>query len=305
MSQQQANYHTVYNPDASSTSSRLANQAWSITYGDGSTAGGFVYTDRVTVGSGASGGAAASFAMQAVEVANTVSASFTNDAYSSGILGLGMGSINTVRPTQQATFMENVRGSLYLPVFTANLRRGATGNYNFGYIDGGEFVDRVGYVDLVGFRAGADDFFRNFWSFRPAAFRVGASPPVAVGGWTVIADTGTTLLLVPGYMVTAYYARVRGARFDPAWGAVVFPCGGTLPSFGFSFASTIGKTYWGSVPGRYLSYAQVNSTHCYGGLQSSDAIGFSIFGAMLLKAQFVVFDLGNKRLGFANKRLLA
>jgi hypothetical protein len=50
-----------------------------------------------------------------------------------------------------------------------------------------------------------------------------------------------------------------------------------------------------------INFAPVDGNTCFGGLQSDDGIGFSIFGDVAIKAALVVFDLGNKRLGWAQK----
>lgn len=45
-------------------------------------------------------------------------------------------------------------------------------------------------------------------------------------------------------------------------------------------------------------------TSCFGGLQSSSAIGINIFGDVALKAAFVVFDgASTPRIGWASKNL--
>ena len=57
------------------------------------------------------------------------------------------------------------------------------------------------------------------------------------------------------------------------------------------------------VPGSYIEYGPLSNYWCYGGMQSQGSNPFSIFGDVLLKAQFVVFDVTNLRVGFAPKKL--
>lgn len=111
----QVNGQTVYNPSKSSTSKLLSGATWSITYGDGSSSSGKVYTDKVAVG-------ALSVANQAVEIATTVSSSFSSESETDGLLGLAFSSLNTVSPTPQKTFFDNAKASLDSPLFTADLK---------------------------------------------------------------------------------------------------------------------------------------------------------------------------------------
>lgn len=80
--------HSIYNPSKSSTAKQLSGASWSISYGDGSSASGDVYTDTVTVGG-------TSVTGQAVEAAKTISSQFQQDENNDGLLGLAFSSINT------------------------------------------------------------------------------------------------------------------------------------------------------------------------------------------------------------------
>lgn len=118
MSKSDIKGQSVYDPNNSSTSEKLQGSTWEITYGDGSSSSGDVYLDTVTVGS-------LTVPNQAVEAAKKVSDEFTDDAHNDGLLGLAFTSINTVQPTPQNTFFDNIKGSLDAPLFTVDLKHGA------------------------------------------------------------------------------------------------------------------------------------------------------------------------------------
>ncbi|KAH8668039.1 aspartic protease [Tricladium varicosporioides] len=276
------NGQKLYTPAKSVTSQALKDHTWSISYGDGSSCSGTVVHERVTLGS-------LTYESQAVEVANIVSSSFTQDTASSGLLGLAFSSINQVKPTAQKTWVDNMAGSLAAPVFTVDLKKGAVGSYNFGSIDSSKYTGNISYVPV--------NNKKGFWQVMGSGYQVGKKAFVSTQIDT-IADTGTTLLLLPLAVVKAYYAEVKGATYSADYGAYVFPCTATLPDFTFGM-----DKYRGTIPGSFIKYGTITTSTCYGGIQDKGNMPFSIFGDILLKAQFVVFDVGNNRLGFASKKL--
>ncbi|KAJ5662506.1 Penicillopepsin-1 [Penicillium maclennaniae] len=266
--------HSVYNPSKSGT--KLNGYTWDISYGDGSGASGNVYTDKVTVG-----GVTAS--KQAVEAAQQISSEFQQDVDNDGLLGLAFSSINTVSPRAQNTFFDNVKSSLAQPLFAVALKHGKPGVYDFGFTDSSKYTGSIVYTDV--------DNSQGFWGFSVDSYKAGTKSGAGFDG---IADTGTTLLLLDSTIVSQYYSQVSGAKNDNNAGGYVFPCSATLPSFSVSI-----NGYTATVPGSLMNYGPSGDGSCLGGLQSNAGIGFSIFGDIFLKSQYVVFDASGPQLGFA------
>ena len=237
-----------------------------------------------------------SFANQGIESAVGVSKDIGEDTFSSGLLGLAASWDCTVLPTKQLSFMENIQHQLKQPLFTANLKRQQPGTYNFGDIDHSEYIGNIQYTAI--------DPKMPYWHYAMSGYQVGSNSFVK-RHWSAIADTGTTLLLAPDDIVKPFYKAVKGAAYDIRSAMYVIPCDANPPDFYFG----VGPNYRGHIPGKYLIYSHADKTYCYGGLQSSKGIPFSVAGDMLLKAQFVVFDYGQgdnsttRTIGFANKNL--
>lgn len=273
--------HDYYKVDPSKVKS---GYSWRISYGDGSGASGKVYADKVTV-------AGVTATSQAVEAASSVSAQFSQDSNTDGLLGLAFSSINTVSPTPQKTFFDTVKSSLAKQLFSVNLKYHAAGTYDFGFIDSTKYTGAITYTPV--------DNSQGFWGFTATGYSVGSAAAVrsSIEG---IADTGTTLIYIDAAIARAYYSKVSGAKVDSNQGGYVFPCSATLPNFSITVGG-VAQT----VPGKFINYAPVasGSSTCFGGIQTNDGLGLNIFGDIFLKSKYVIHDVstGSPRLGFAQQ----
>jgi len=274
--------HTVYDPTKSQTFQQIQGATWSISYGDGSGAAGIVGTDTVNIG-----GATAT--KQAVELATALSSSFTQDTNNDGLVGLAFSKLNTVKPQQQTTFFDTIMSQLAQPVFSVNLKNDSTGTYSFGAIDNTAFTGQLTTVPVQS--------TTGFWQFASASFQVGNTKVANQGGSPAIADTGTSLILVDPQVANTYYSQVQGAQIDNTVGGYVYPCSVTPPDFGVA----IGAGYMAVVPGSQVTFAQVDSQTCYGGVQSNAGSNLQIYGDVMFRSQYVVFDGQNKALMIAPK----
>lgn len=284
LSSSESSGHSIYNPAKSSSSKQLKGYTWNITYGDGSSASGNVYTDTVTVGGIAVTG-------QAVELAEQISSQFSQDTDNDGLLGLAFSSINTVQPQAQTTWFDSgVNQGLFASnVFTVDLKHQQPGSYDFGYIDSSKYTGDITYTPV--------DNSQGFWEFTGTGYGVG-SGNFNDQSIDAIADTGTTLLLMDDSIVSDYYSQVDGAENDSSQGGYVFDCSTTLPDFILGIGDA-----QATIPGSLMSLGSVGdgSNNCFGGIQSNQGIGLSIYGDVFLKAVLAVFDYDNTQFGWAPK----
>jgi Eukaryotic aspartyl protease len=232
----------LYDPNKSATAAEMQGSTFNISYGDGSFARGPVVKDTVDIGG-------ATVEEQAIGIPNTVSNTFTEDVHSNGLVGLGFSKINTIRPQKQKTFFDNVLPNLSQPVFTASLKSGVAGAYEFGNIDRSQFEGELTTAPV--------DASRGFWQFDSTRFAVGDGAPqtASAGSGTAIADTGTSLMLMDEAIVQAYYAKVDGARLNQQVGGFTFPCDSILPAL----TVAVGDKYMAKVSGKLINFARAGT----------------------------------------------
>lgn len=241
--------HMNFDPTKSATFKLMQGAAFSISYGDGSGAAGNVGTDTVNIGG-------ATVTSQAIELATAVSNSFVQDTQSNGLVGLAFSKLNTIKPTKQKTFFDNAMPTLAEPVFTADLKAGTAGVYEFGAIDTTKFNGALSWAPI--------NTTNGFWQFSSTKFSINNGTQMTEAGGQAIADTGTTLMLVNPAVVNAYYSNVNGAVNNATVGGVTFPCSATLPDLQVD----IGGNYMANVPGHIINFAKVDaagtskSSHC-------------------------------------------
>jgi aspergillopepsin I len=237
-------------------------------------ASGIIYADKVQIGG-------VTVSTQAVEAATSVSSSFVSGE-NDGLVGLGFEEGNACYPNLCYTFMDHAASLMPQPLFTATLRHGKPGEYDFGFIDTTKYTGPLTYVPLT------DASGAGYWEFTSGGYSINHGPKIA-RTMDAIADTGTSLAIVDDAVVTSYYASVPNAHYNATWGGVIFPCANAnkLPSLGF-WMSGVAHT----MPAAYGVYGAISQPagYCYGGVQSNAGSGLSILGDVWLKSQFVVFN---------------
>jgi len=182
------------------------------------------------------------FLCRAIELAETISTSFQNNA-ADGLLGLAwvscavtstcqisklmvrmQGSINTVTPTRVRTPVENMVAqsaiATYAELFTAYL-----GSYkDASDPDRGQSFYTFGYIDKdVVKSTGSDVYYapvdnsNGFWQFPSSSYTINGTV-TKTAGRTAIADTGTSLALVDDATCKAIYDAIPGSKLSKEFG---------------------------------------------------------------------------------------
>lgn len=256
------NGHNLYNPNGSSTAARIQGATWNLTYPDGTSARGNVYSDTVSFGG-------LSVQRQGVQSAVSVSPYFAN-ARMDGVLGLAFSSRNTVTPQKQRTWFENAQSTLRQPIFGADFR---PNGYSYAYFGSLPSNFANGYAAAV-------DAADGLWKFQSGSSTGGSFPAVV--------DTATSLILANNAVVAAYYKQIQGANFNQDFGGWVFSCNIRPPAFTF----TVGSGYI-TVPSAYMVYARADQQQCFGSLQANGGLPYTVLGSPAIWSSYVTLNLGN------------
>ncbi|KAG8715800.1 Type I transmembrane sorting receptor [Ceratobasidium sp. 423] len=267
--------------DTSSKSSTSSKQSgsFSISYGDGSTASGPIYSDTVTV-------AGLSVTGQAFSPVTSESSSFSSDP-SDGIMGLAFSSISSIGAP---TFIENLysQGKISAPTFGFRLASSGSELY-LGGADTSKYTGSITWASLTS---------KTYW-LTTGSSSVGST--VGYSGAMII-DSGTTLVVGPTSSVKAWWAKVPGSgtcstSVCGSSGYYTYPCS-SPPSVSFTFN---GKKFSVSSTDFNLGTTDNSGTTCVGAIVGTSGVPDNawIVGDTFMKNVYTVFDEANSRVGFA------
>ncbi|CAE6482885.1 unnamed protein product [Rhizoctonia solani] len=233
--------HQIYNPHKSRTAESLPGATWEIAYGDGSHASGNVVMDTITIGD-------ITIKRQAVEVAQNLSDEFLRGG-SDGLLGLAFPKLNTVRPHQQKTPMQNMveQGLVKDPIFTVKLdKHDSRGYYTFGYINEHVHASKLYWQKVI-----TDN---GWWEVVSPYVRIGSKIYNRGRSNTAIIDTGTTLILMDDETIERLYSQIPGATLDRSLGGYIFPTNTRVPELAFC----VGRWLF-TVPSKDLAFSDAGN----------------------------------------------
>jgi len=279
-----ASPHPQFDPAKSSTFVR-SSQTWNIAYADGSTSGGFLGSDTLIIGG-------ITVPNQTFGLATSDSSVF-NSKTIDGIFGLGFDNITSVPGVK--TPMDNMIADKLIaePIFSVWLNKKLDGGFQQG--NGGEYI--FGGVDSSRYQG--DILYLNvskqsFWQTTLDGVVVGSA---RLGPAEVVFDTGSTLIMVPTRVAQNIHSAIPGAGMVNIQGQTIFvvPCS-TQSNITFIFG---GQPF--TIPSEDLVRDSIQDGICASGIQAVDQSTFWIMGDVFLKNFYVVFDLGQNRVGLAQQ----
>ncbi|CCD64751.1 Aspartic protease 6 [Caenorhabditis elegans] len=272
--------------DSTASSTFVKNgKSWTIQYGSGDAAG---ILGQDTVRFGAKGDSQLSVPTTTFGIASKISADFKNDA-TDGILGLAFTSLavdGVVPPLINAIN----QGILDQPLFSVWLEhRGAANNVGGGVFTYGA-IDTTNCGALVAYQPLSS---ATYYQFKAAGFKLGSYSNTKTVD--VISDTGTSFLGGPQSVVDGL-AKAAGATYDDFNEVYFIDCAaqpGTLDI-------TIGTNTYSIQPVNYI--VDAGNGQCLFAAFPFDFGGFGpswILGDPFIRQYCNIYDIGNKRMGFA------
>ncbi|KAG9076003.1 Type I transmembrane sorting receptor, partial [Ceratobasidium sp. 370] len=270
------NAHNKYDATESSTS-KLQSGTFSITYGDGFTTSGPIYSDTVSI-------AGVQVSDQIFSAVTTESDSFAGDP-TDGILGLAFPSISE---TESPNFVQNAyaQGHISEPVFSFALNQ-VNSELFLGGANPTKYTGDFTCVSLTK---------QTYWLVEGGAKPSPTKLATEEYKGPMIIDSGTTLMVGDDVNVPKFYAGIDGAlpcaevEECGVSGLWTVPCD-KVPKVVVTFT---GRDF--TIPSEVFNYGKLsdNSPLCVTGLASSpaaDTVGAWIMGDTFMQCTYTKFDM--------------
>ncbi|KAI1373745.1 hypothetical protein F4677DRAFT_455767 [Hypoxylon crocopeplum] len=264
--------HNTFGPNDSKTY-KDSGEDYSVEYGSGEVSG-HVVSDSISI--------AGLEVTMPFGVANVTSDQFSQFPFE-GILGLSM------VPGTWLTYVKDAK-LINSNVFGVALARNADGSNDgeiaFGAPNTAKYKDDISYTSI---KSG------NSWAI-PMDDVLYDDNSAGVQGRLAYIDTGTTFVFGPPADVAALYKLVPGSRSTDNGQTYTVPCDGNA-SVAFAFS---GQTWTAS--SKDFTSAPNGDGVCFGNVYGMEFVpGAWLLGDMFLKNVYSVFDVDQKRIGFAAK----
>ncbi|KAF9995510.1 hypothetical protein BGZ79_010802 [Entomortierella chlamydospora] len=286
-----------YNPGKSSTYTQ-DGRAWSINYADSSWVSGVLGIDDITVAGITVKGQA--FGMASVNTGSTAATGVD------GIMGLGLDAntqVGDIRTPITSMLSQNQIEHRIVSVWLnkasnqdASLSDG--GEFIFGGVDPSLYTGKITYVPVTS---------DTDWEISVDQLFVGRKQlSLSNAASSAIVDTGSSYILFPDYLATAFHRAIPNSQYDSklGWlipcalansrtvGDLTFVLGGQKFSVPLSDIVILKSEYNGYCLSAIDSWQELDGQGSQSGI---------LLGDLFIKNQYVVYDYDKKRIGFATK----
>jgi hypothetical protein len=202
-----------------------------------------------------------------------------------GILGMAFSSISVGGvPAPMDALVTS--GALTVPTFAFYLGGGSNGVNSelvFGGVDEKHYTGDFTYVNLNA---------ETYWQVKLADVQVGGSSIGDLGTSNVIVDSGTSLIAGPQNSIETVMQQLGAQQTQQ--GLYVVSCSGNVPQVTFQIGE--GASFDLNIQDLTL---EKQGDECLLGVQPTPPGAPWILGDVFMRAYYVTFDWGNKRMGFA------
>ncbi|KAJ3309028.1 Vacuolar protease A [Boothiomyces sp. JEL0838] len=264
----------------SDTAIKPLGESFQVTYGSGQLSAN-IYITKVNIG-----GAAATIPIGV----STYESGFVGN---SGLVGLAYNSLSEISSTtgKNANYFDALGFSPSYQKFSFYLSNAANGDYGeitIGGIDSTRFKGTLQWVPVIS---------KTYWQFDVSKVTFKAGTKVGSVGNVVrnaISDTGTTLIILYAPVADAINQGIGASPYDSSGGYYPIACSKATsgPNIEFKFPN-----FTLSIPSN-IYVIDLGGGNCASGIDRG-AGSFNIFGDVLTRAYYTVYDKQHSQIGFS------